>query len=104
MKLVALILIFLSIFCVVQAQVFDKVPPSAVPGLSSGEYAPFSNNNRPTILRGIDPDDEGDPIGGTGGDDGNGNQNDIPVTDGVWMMMLAALCYAIKVRRRISKE
>ena len=101
-KYISPILIFLSIFCIAQAQVFDNVYPTSVPALSSNKYTPFSNPDRP-ILRGIDPDDTGDPIGGTGGDDGNGNQNDIPIGDGVSMIILVALAYMVKSIRKVRK-
>ena len=95
MKQTTLILIFLCLFYSVQAQVFNNVPPSISPP-SPNIYKPFTNNNRP-MLRAIDPDDDGDPFGGTGGNDGkeNLNDNNIPVRDGVWLSMLAALAYAV---------
>ena len=96
------ILIFLSVFCISRAQVFDNTLPSArSQSPSPNGYTPFSGNNRP-ILRGIDPGDTGDPITGTGGNDGTGNVNDnnVPIGDGAPWVALLALGYMIKMIKK----
>ena len=100
MKHTTLILIFLGIFSISQAQVFESAPPSSTTPPSSTEgYKPFSSGDRPR--RAIDPGDTGDPFDQTGGkdDEANVNDNNIPVRDGVWLVMLVALGYVIYVAR-----
>ena len=94
LKLTALILIFLSMFCVVRAQVFNNTSPTTVQSSPNG-HTPFSDSNH-SMFRGIDPDDGGDPFGPGGGNDGGGNKNDLPIKHGLYFTILLTLVYGIK--------
>ena len=84
--------------------IFEDPRPGITSPAMNGYAAPFSagKNSYPTLRAG-DKNDTGDNLINTGGTDGNGNQNDIPVGDGVVIIIVLTLGYAVYSRKYRSK-
>jgi len=66
---------------------------------------PFAGerNNFPPLRAG-DKNDIGDGLINTGGNDANGNQNDIPTGDGILFLIILTWCYVYNQKFRSTSE
>ena len=89
-----------------QVPVYEAQQPASK--TTENNYIPFSssngNINRP--LKTVDPNDTGDDFNNPGGtnDTGNVNDNKVPVTDGIWVLILVSVMYGIIRKNRINED
>jgi len=84
-----------------QGAVYEaQAPSSKSPAFSS------SNGNTNHPLKVVDPNDTGDGIVSGGGTDdtANVNDNNTPVSDGIWILILVSVVYGIIRKSRINEE
>ena len=107
MRQITIIILFLWIlYPKAQAgEIFNNSVPEISQPATAGSQTPFSSgNNRP--FRVVDPGDTGDNFGPTGGTDdtGNVNDNNTPIADGGFIIMLTLIAYCtVKKYRQIKK-